>query len=179
MEKKGKKSQILNLWEKSNMNLKSTALNPTNNLLKLKNISSCKKGKKEGNICGKSQGREQGLQPEWHLLHDGTLLQEVSNMGEEWGSLQQGGPNGFFLIILAFSWWVKAMGGGIDDVELHDTLVDAAWVVRCMIDMPAMPDQSIGGMHAWEDESDTLGKRQCVLSFPIASQANAYVTGEK
>ena len=30
----------------------------------------------------------QGLQPEWHLLDDGTLLQEVPDMGKQWETLQ-------------------------------------------------------------------------------------------
>jgi hypothetical protein len=30
----------------------------------------------------------QGLQPEWHLLDDGTFLQEVPDMGKQWEKLQ-------------------------------------------------------------------------------------------
>jgi len=45
-------------------------------------------------------------------------------MGEQWVNLQQGGPNGFFLIVLAFAWWVKAMDGKVDNLGLHNALYD-------------------------------------------------------
>jgi hypothetical protein len=45
----------------------------------------------------------QGLQPEWCLLDDGTLLQEIPDIGEQWKTLQQGGPNGLFMIVLVLS----------------------------------------------------------------------------
>ena len=75
-----------------------------------------------------------GLQPEWCLLNDGTFLQQ--DMGEQWVNLRQGGPNGFFLIGLAFAWWVKAMDGKVDNLGLHNALYDITWVVGCMADMP-------------------------------------------
>lgn len=103
-------------------------------------------------------------------------------MGEEWKGLRQGGPNGFFVVILAFSWWVKAMDGKVDDMGLHDALDDLTWVVKCMADVPATPDQSIGGKRAQEDlnEPDTSIKKRYALSFPITSQANgANATGGK
>jgi hypothetical protein len=72
-------------------------------------------------------------------------------MGEEWDTLRRGGPNGFFIVILAFSWWVEAMDGRVGDAELRDALDDVIWVVRCMDDVPAMPDQLIGGKRAQEE----------------------------
>ena len=106
-----------------------------------------------------------GLQPEWHLLDDGTFLQQ--DMGEQWVNLRQGGPNGFFLIVLAFAWWVKAMDGKVDDLGLHNALYDITWVVGCMANMPTP-----GGKHAQEDELDSSVKKWYILSFSITSQAN-------
>ena len=78
-----------------------------------------------------------GLQPEWRRLDDGTLKQEVPDTGEDWEGLRQGGRNGFFMVILAFSWLVEMANGDVDDVGLHGTLDDVLWVVKCMADMPA------------------------------------------
>jgi len=81
---------------------------------------------------------------------------------------------------LAFSWWVEAMDGRVDDMGLHNGLDDLTWVVQCMADMPAMPDPTTGEKHTQEDEPDTLIKKWHVLSFLITSQANgANITGGK
>lgn len=113
-----------------------------------------------------------GLQPKWRLLDDGTFLQEKPDMGEEWEGLRRGGPNGFFIIVLAFAWWVEAMDGKVDDAGLDDALDDITWVVRCMADMPTVPSQLIGGKRAQEDGPTASLKKRYVLSLPITSQAN-------
>jgi hypothetical protein len=110
----------------------------------------------------------QGLQPEWRLLDDGTLLQEVPDTGEQWETLRRGGSNGFFMIVLALSWWVEAMGGKADSTGLSEAIDDVAWVVWCMADMPAMPGQLIG-KHTRDDEPDTSVKKRYILSFSITS----------
>ena len=81
-----------------------------------------------------------GLQPQWRQLNnDGNFFQEVPETVQERESLrplQQGGPSGFFIVILAFSWCVEAMDGKVDDLGLHDALDDLTWVVKCMANMP-------------------------------------------
>jgi len=114
----------------------------------------------------------QGLQPKWRLLEDGTFLQEVPDTGEEWEALRQGGPNGFFVIVLAFGWLVEAMDRELEDRGLLDALDDIMWVVRCMADMPVMPSQLIGEKRAREDEPETSMKKRYVRSFLITSHAN-------
>ncbi len=85
-------------------------------------------------------------------------------MGEQWESLRRGGTNGFFMIVLALSWWVGAMGGIVDDPGLLD---DVTWVVRCMTDTPAMPSQSIGRKRTLENEPDTSIRKWDIPSFPM------------
>ena len=115
-----------------------------------------------------------GLQPAWRLLKSGALSQEVPDTGEEWDSLRRGGPNGFFMIIMAFSWWVEAMGG-VDDEELCDTLDDIIWVLQSMADMP---EQLIGEKHALENEPKNSRSKRYVFSFPITLQTDgAHVPG--
>jgi hypothetical protein len=88
----------------------------------------------------------------------------VPDTGEEWEGLRHGGLNGFFVVILAFSWWVGAMEGEVDDTGLHDALDDVTWVVNCMADMaPTTPD---GGKRAQEDEPDTSRRTRYVVLFP-------------
>lgn len=98
----------------------------------------------------------------------------MPDTGEEWKGLRRGGPNGFFVVIVAFSWWVEAMKGKVDDMGLRNALDDLTWVVRCMADMTEAQ-----GKRAQED-SDSSVKKRYVPSFPITFQANrANVTGGK
>jgi hypothetical protein len=75
------------------------------------------------------------------------------------------------MVIIGFSWWVRAMGGEVNDRDLCDALDDLTWVVQCMADMPATSDHLIGGKRAQEDEAEASNKWY-ILSFPIISQAN-------
>jgi hypothetical protein len=113
----------------------------------------------------------QGLQPKWRLLKDGTFLQKVLDTDEEWEALQRGGPNGFFIIVLAFAWWAEEAKGK-NDTGLLNALDDMTWVIRRMADMPATPSQLMGVKHALEDEPDSSKKKQYVLSFFVASHTN-------
>lgn len=85
-------------------------------------------------------------------------------MGEDWGGLRRGGPNGFFIIVLAFAWWVEATDGKVGDAGLDDALDDITWVARCMADMPAMPGQLIGEKHTRVDEPTISTRKRYVLS---------------
>lgn len=123
-----------------------------------------------------------GLQPKWRLREDGIFLQEVPDVGEDWGGLRRGGPNGFFIIVLAFAWWVEAADGKADDAGLDDALDDITWVARCMADMPTVPNQLIGAKHTRDDELTTSTMKRYALrvSFHITSQANGVnMTGGK
>lgn len=107
------------------------------------------------------------MQPKWRLLEDGTLLRKLPDTGEEWDTLRQGGPNGFFTIILAFSWWIKAVDDDTGLCDALDHLDDLKWVVTCITDMSPIPGPMIGRKRAQQDEPDTLPKSQrYVLIFP-------------
>lgn len=93
----------------------------------------------------------QGLQPQWRLLNDGTFLQKVPDIGEEWEALRRGGPNGFFMVVLAFSWAMDS----VDNGGLCDALEDLKWVIGCMADISPL----IGEKHVQKDEPDTSRKR--------------------
>jgi hypothetical protein len=105
------------------------------------------------------------LQPQWRHLEDGTYLQVVPESGEEWKALRRGGYNGFFIIVMAFSWWVEAMDGDTDDTEVCSALEDLTWVARCMADMPAISGPLAGGKRAQSDEPYASTKRQRYFIF--------------
>ena len=72
------------------------------------------------------------------------------------------------MIVVAFSWLVKATDAGFDDVELQNALDDLTWVLGCMADMSI---GGSGGKRAQEDRSETSVKKRYVLSFSISSQS--------
>lgn len=88
-------------------------------------------------------------------------MQEVPDIGEKWEALQRGGPNGFFMIVLAFAWWVEAMDGDMDDAGLRDALDDITWVSNCIAaSIPPMANQLIGQKRARDDRSDTSTRKR-------------------
>jgi hypothetical protein len=63
-------------------------------------------------------------------------LTKTVEPGEEWVELRKGSANGFFSIVLALSWWVKAETRD-DRHELNNAVGDVLWVLERMI--AAMP----------------------------------------
>lgn len=103
------------------------------------------------------------MQPKWRALDNGAFLQKAPDTIKEWEGLVQGGPNGFFIIVVAFSWWAKK--GGVDDLEIREALDDIIWVLRSIADKSALPDQLIGEKHPQEDEPVMSIRKKYVFSF--------------
>ena len=75
------------------------------------------------------------MQPEWRSPDVGWPLSRVIPEGDHsWSVLEHAGPNGFFLILMALSWWVQAVECKIDlDEDLLGALDDVLWVLTNII----------------------------------------------
>jgi hypothetical protein len=93
------------------------------------------------------------------LSSEGTLSRQVPEDGEDWDSICRGGPNGFFIIVLALAWWVSAVNGKVER-ELHDILVDVTWVVGEMVNVVAMQKVCTGEKHTQDDEQDLPARKR-------------------
>lgn len=48
------------------------------------------------------------LQPDWRVKDDGSFSYEAPK-DEDWGVLHKGGKAGLFMVVVALSWWVRAL----------------------------------------------------------------------
>lgn len=66
------------------------------------------------------------LQPEWRGVYP---LASQPPEDSDWSELRKGGPNGFFILLLSFVWWGKA----IESMEEHKIWLefsgDLDWVI--------------------------------------------------
>lgn len=95
------------------------------------------------------------LQPEWRKGSDGTLVRS-EDLEEEWPELMKAGKNGFILIILALSWWLKGAVYLNDRAECFSVLEDVSWVLRQMVDKLQLAEDE------WEEnEEDGRPAKRC------------------
>jgi hypothetical protein len=59
-------------------------------------------------------------------------LKQTIEANDNWDELQKGTANGFFIVVLALSWWVKAEDRE-DRKMLDSALDDVIWVLDAMI----------------------------------------------
>lgn len=77
------------------------------------------------------------LQPKWR--GKAPPFSTDAPEGADWSSLQKGGPNGFFLVLLAYCWWGSAcIDGKGNEIQpafskWFESFVDMEWVLECMV----------------------------------------------
>jgi hypothetical protein len=85
------------------------------------------------------------LQSTWRIS-DGTnrtdpltLIRGPKPANEKWSTLRKGGSSGFYLIIVALSWWASVLDG-VPSPLLLGLLDDVEWVLSAMVaTMPEPP----------------------------------------
>ena len=72
------------------------------------------------------------LQPAVRLDAAGELQRPSADVvqGGSWGVLRRGGPNGFFLVLLALGWWVRAAVDKQDVKDAFAMVEDILWVLK-------------------------------------------------
>jgi hypothetical protein len=69
------------------------------------------------------------LQPSWRKMDDGRLTKDTPD-GEKWGGLLKGGTAGIYTVVVALSWWIKALGTVAEGGEAFLAVRDVAWVLE-------------------------------------------------
>jgi len=62
---------------------------------------------------------------------DGTLKKDMPP-GENWESLVKGGTAGMYVVVMALSWWINAIGPAGSKGEAWDMVLDVLWVLTQM-----------------------------------------------
>jgi hypothetical protein len=68
------------------------------------------------------------LQPEWRLQDDGSFNYEAPE-DEDWRALHKGGRAGLYTVVVALSWWVRALTPEIPSFRAWTAVHDVQWVI--------------------------------------------------
>ncbi|KIJ96212.1 hypothetical protein K443DRAFT_124517 [Laccaria amethystina LaAM-08-1] len=68
------------------------------------------------------------IQPTWRLANNSSFIYETPGM-EDWRSLQKGGASGLYTIIIALSWWIKALSPADSSICAWTAIHDVNWVI--------------------------------------------------
>jgi hypothetical protein len=79
----------------------------------------------------------ESLQPTWRLRESWPLSRETPP-GEDWSVLRRGGINGFFIVLMCFSWWASKKMSAREREEFEAAMVDVTWVIKKVSDSIAL-----------------------------------------
>jgi len=96
------------------------------------------------------------IQPDWRIQGD-LLCQSIpdSDKSEVWASLRKGGSAGLYMVVIALSWWLVALGED-DNKEAWVAVEDITWVIWqvCIL------SSSNGRKHGWDMTDPEEGRRK-------------------
>jgi hypothetical protein len=106
------------------------------------------------------------LQPNWRKMVDGTLGNDTPD-DEKWGGLMKGGTSGIYTVVIALSWWIKALGTFTCGGDASVTIRDVTWVLEQVCDTWVSDVGSSGLKRGHDDSSEeTPKKKRCIfMSF--------------
>ena len=68
------------------------------------------------------------LQPGWRLADDGSFKYEAPK-NEDWRVLHKGGSAGLYIVVVALSWWVRALTPEIPSFHAWTAVHNVQWVI--------------------------------------------------
>lgn len=69
------------------------------------------------------------LQPTWRHAADGALSRTEPE-GKAWTTLAKGGTSGLYVVVMALSWWIRALDDGDTTSEVWSNISDVCWAIR-------------------------------------------------
>ena len=111
------------------------------------------------------------IQPSWRRSTvDGTLTKDIpDDVLEKWGGLMKGGTAGIYTVVVALSWWIKALGTIADGGDASLALRDVAWVLG-QVCGTLLTEQGSSGLKRGHDdlsERTRSKKRYVSISFSL------------
>lgn len=68
------------------------------------------------------------IQPEWRLADDSSFIY-VAPVDEDWRVLHKGGSAGLYTVVVALSWWVRALTPEVPSFRAWTAVRDVQWVI--------------------------------------------------
>ena len=100
------------------------------------------------------------LQPAWRVADDGSFNYEVPK-GEDWCTLHKGGKAGLYTVVVALSWWIRALTPEISAFCAWKAVKDVQWVINKI----AMKCVSAGKKRQREDSTPSGKSKRYVRMF--------------
>jgi hypothetical protein len=70
------------------------------------------------------------IQPDWRIADDGSFNYEAPRE-EDWSVLHKGGKAGLYTVVVALSWWVRALTPDITpSFRAWGAVADVQWVIN-------------------------------------------------
>lgn len=101
------------------------------------------------------------MQPTWR---GGERLDRTLPTETDWEPILRGGSNGLSMVVMALSWWVRAMGSnGHQDTELSVAIDDVKWVLSELVAMLSTANLDTGKKRPREEiAQEELASKRCV-----------------
>lgn len=76
------------------------------------------------------------LQPAWRDTTQWPPARDRATKGTDWRCLQQGGPNGLYLVIVSLAWWFRAVldKESRQQKEVFEAMKDVGWVLKNLVE---------------------------------------------
>ena len=100
------------------------------------------------------------MQPSWRVLSDGAYSKAIP-ADETWSNLRKGGSAGLYIIVMALSWWVRAVGQGNEGLAAFAMVDDICWVLQQLCENGNIPQRAKRAHSELEDSG--RDKRQIFL----------------
>lgn len=68
------------------------------------------------------------IQPAWRIADDGSFNYDAP-MDEDWSVLNKGGRAGLYTVVVALSWWIRALTPEITQFRAWGAVRDVQWVI--------------------------------------------------
>ena len=68
------------------------------------------------------------IQPKWRIADDGSFNYNIP-VDEDWRVLHKGGKTGLYIVVVALSWWVRALTPEIPSFRAWTAVRDVRWVI--------------------------------------------------
>ncbi|KAF8872319.1 hypothetical protein CPB84DRAFT_1753656 [Gymnopilus junonius] len=69
------------------------------------------------------------IQPKWRLADDSSFVYSMP-ASEDWCFLHKGGSSGLYIVVIALSWWVKALTLGESQIRVSTAIHNITWVIN-------------------------------------------------
>jgi len=70
------------------------------------------------------------LQPSWRVSDSSAVLSKNVPANETWAALGKGGSAGLYVVIMALSWWINAVGADAEGSGIWVIVEDFTWVLQ-------------------------------------------------